>query len=341
MTFKKYLLYGEFWEGTHIDSISKVLREKKIDYEIFDFFPLIHKQFGSRIANATYRKLFYQKNEKKINNELIKRIEEYKPDVFFISKGLNIFPDTLQYIKKKSIIIANWNPDDFFNKYNSNLNLLNSLNIYDIVFSARKHLFHEYKTKGIKNPIYLEWYFLPWLHFKPNEFKDDIKKITFIGTYSKRREEIINGIQTEIPIEIWGDQWQFSKLKYKKRIILHGKSLPQSIFPEIISSSLLNLNILTQENRDNTNLKIFEIPASYGILLSETTDMIKEIFDQKCFYFNPNINDDLSYQISNILSSYSLDDLKRIKQTTYDYIINSKNDIGSRVDTFISHIEML
>lgn len=337
----KYLLYGEFWEGTHIESISKIFRQKNIEYDIFNFFPLIHVDYGNRIANAVYRKFFLENNERKLNIELIKRIDEYKPDVFFISKGLNIFPETLHYIKQQSIIIVNWNPDDFFNKFNSNSNLLNSLGIYDLVFSARKHLFHEYKIKGIRNPIYLEWYYLPWLHFKPIGQIEDIKKITFIGTYSKRREEIINSIETYIPIEIWGNQWQFSKLRYKKGVNVHSKSLSQSKFPEIISSSLLNLNILTQENRDNSNLKIFEIPASYGNLLSESTDLIKEIFDDKCFYFNPGTNDDLSYQISKIISEYSLDDLKRIKHTTYEYIVNSKNDIGSRVETFINHIEKL
>ena len=341
MIAKKYLLYGEYWEGTHIDSISKVFKQKKINHEIFNFFPLIHKQLGSRITNALYRKTFHFYNERKVNRDLLNKIEEYKPDVFIISKGINIYPETLKYINKKSIIIVNWNPDDFFNKNNSNVHLLNSINIYDLVFSARSHLFEEYKYKGIKNPVYLEWYYIPWLHYKPSNFLNERNKLTFIGTYSKRREEILNKITTDLPIEIWGDQWQFSKLKYKKGITVQSKSLPQSNFPEIISNSLLNLNILTQENRDKTNLKIFEIPASYGIMLTEYTENTNSIFGNKCFYYNPNINEDLSIQISNILTNYSLKDLRSIKETTYNYIINSNNDIQSRVETILNEIELL
>lgn len=341
MKYKKYFLYGEYWDGTHIDSISKILKIKNIDFEIYNFFPIIHKQFGNRFTNAAYRKLFYNSNQRKINSEIIARINYYKPDVFLISKGLNIFPETLQYIKNKSIIIANWNPDDFFNKYNTNNNLLNSLDLYDIVFSARKHLFDEYKNKGIKNPKYLEWYYIPWLHHKPNQIYKVENKITFIGTYSKRREDIISAIETDLPIEIWGDQWQFSKLKYKKRIILQGKSLPQSKFPQIISSSLMNLNILTKENRDRTNLKIFEIPASYGLLLTESTPIIKNIFEDKCFYYNPEINNDLSILISNIMSRYTPNDLNEIKNTVYNHTINNNNDIGSRVETILKEFELL
>lgn len=341
MIGKKYLLYGEFWEGTHVDSIAKIFKQNEIKHEIFNFFPLIHKQLGSRIANAIYRKTFCNYNEKKLNFDLLKKIELFKPDVFIISKGINIYPETLTYIKKKSIIIVNWNPDDFFNKHNSNQHLLNSLHIYDLVFSARSHLFQEYISKGIKKPIYLEWYYLPWLHYKPSNYHNELKKLTFIGTYSKRREEIIKKIDTDLPIEIWGDQWQFSKLKYKKGITLQSKSLPQIKFPEIISKSLLNLNILTLENRDKTNLKIFEIPASYGILLTEFTESTNLIFRTNCFYYNANINDDLSIQISNILSKYTLDDLRNIKETTYNYLINSNNDIQSRVDTIFKNIELL
>ena len=68
MIEKKYLLYGEFWEGTHVDSIAKIFKAKEINHEIFNFFPLIHKKLGSRIANALYRKTFYSYNEKKLNH---------------------------------------------------------------------------------------------------------------------------------------------------------------------------------------------------------------------------------------------------------------------------------
>ena len=100
---RRVLLYGEFWEGTHIDCISKVLNSQNIDCETFNFYPFIHKQFGNRIFNTIYRKSFYKKNEQIINLELLIEINKYKPDVLLISKGVNIFPETLLEIKKKSI----------------------------------------------------------------------------------------------------------------------------------------------------------------------------------------------------------------------------------------------
>jgi hypothetical protein len=335
---KRLLLYGEFWEGTHVDCISKILKSRNIDCEIFNFYPFIHKQLGNRIFNAIYRRSFYTKNERTINLELLKKINIYKPDALLISKGVNIFPETLLTIKNKSIIILNWNPDDFFNMNNSSIHILNSLPIYDYVFSARTHLFDEYKSKGIKNPIYLEWYYIPWLHKKPEYLLEEKRKVTFIGTYSKRREQIIDSIKTIYPIEIWGDQWQFSKLRYKKNIFVKSKSLSQKDFPNIMSQSFLNLNILTLENRDVTNLKTFEIPASYGLMLTEYTPEMKTILGNNCFYYYPNIINNISDEISKIFSTHTINNLKEIRHESYNSIINGGHDIGKRVDHILKSI---
>ncbi len=134
----KILLYGEFWSGTHIDCISQVLKEKNIEFKIFDFYKYIFPRRYNIFVDKVLNKLSYENNEKIINFKLLAEINEFKPSHLFISKGVNIFPETLKKFKDKSIIIANWNPDDFFNKLNSSKYLLDSLNLYDYVFSAEK-----------------------------------------------------------------------------------------------------------------------------------------------------------------------------------------------------------
>ena len=299
----KILLYGELWSGTHVDCISYVLREKNIEFAIFDFYKYINPNRFNIFIDKVLNKILYETNEKIINVQLIFEIEKYKPDILFISKGVNIFPETLENFKRKGIIIANWNPDDFFNKLNSSKHLLNSLNIYDYVFSARKHLFDEYKVMGIRNPYYVEWYYIPWLHKKTTNILPIKNIVTFIGTYSKRRELILKSIGNDIKIEIWGSGWNFSTLRTKKNINIKNKLLPQNEFPKIISSSLINLNILTLENRDHTNLKIFEITASNGLLLTEATDTSKCILGNNAFYFDTNFPTSLNDNIHNIISN--------------------------------------
>ena len=335
----RILLYGEDWEGTHVDSISKVLSNKNIIFEKFDFYPFIYIDTVSKIINGIYRRVFLKINENILNKNLITKIDKFKPNVFIISKGLNIYPETLHYAKKRSVLIINWNPDDFFNKKNTSNHLINSLSIYDLVFSARPHLFDEYKAKGIRNPLYLEWYYLPWLHKKPNEILSIQNKITFVGTFSTHRESIVRKIVNRIPIEIWGSQWENSKVLMNDNVTIHKKILSQSMFPEIMSQSLINLNILTKENRDVTNLKIFEIPASYGLMLTDYTQTTHAYLNDNAFYFDSFNPESINLEIDNILSRYTKSDLYDLRHESYLNIISNNNDIESRVNSIISTLQ--
>lgn len=334
----KVLLYGEYWDGTHVDCISRVLHDRGIEHRIFDFFPLLHRQFGNRYLNSIYRRAFYVGNERKINEQLLKTVEAFRPDVLLVSKGINIYADTLHQISKKSILILNWNPDDFFNEKNSSRHLQESIGIYDYVFSARPHLFEEYIAKGIKSPVHLEWYYIPWLHKKMAVVAPDELKITFVGTYSKRRENIIDSIEIDIPVEIWGDGWHFSKLSRKRNLALKKQALKQSEFPDIMAGSLFNLNILTVENRDMTNLKLFEITASYGLLLTEFTQPIYDIFGQNCLYYHTDRADDLNKQLTEVMQEFTPADLHEIRENGYRTVTEGGHDIATRVNTILGVI---
>lgn len=334
----KILLYGENWNGTHVDCISKILDEKKINYKIFDFFSILNRKTGNKISDKIYREIFYSQNERLINKLLVDEIDNFKPDVLLISKGINIFPETLCLFNKKSIMVLNWNPDDFFNKKNTSKHLTNSLNLFDYVFSARQHLFEEYKSAGIKNPIYLEWYYIPWLHKMPEKVDLPENKITFIGTFSKRRENLINSIDSSFPIDIWGSGWRFSNVKFKKHISLKEKVLSQSEFPDIISRSLINLNILTLENRDLTNLKLFEITASYGLLLTEFNEVTAQILKEDCIYYNAEDPVLMNEKIEHIFKSKSSNLYNEVRQNGFNRVMQNHHSIADRVNTLIDVI---
>src|SRR5450432_1720445 len=48
---------------------------------------------------------------KEINRNIIRSVEAFKPDLIWIFKGMEIFPETLEYAKKKGIKLVNYNPD--------------------------------------------------------------------------------------------------------------------------------------------------------------------------------------------------------------------------------------
>ena len=336
----KILLYGEYWEGTIIRNMAHVLRKKNIEFEVFDFFKIINYNYSNQFANKVIRRVFYKNNESKVNKLFLEKFHSYKPDIVFVSKGLNLYPETINHIKMHSVLLANWNPDDFFNSYNSNSNLLNSINLYDKVFSARKHLFDDYRNRGISNPIYLEWYYVPWLHEKPPTLGNKKPIITLIGSYSPRREKIISEIDEKFNIEIWGGGWSNSKINNKKNILNHNKELFQKDFPKVIANSLVNLNSLTLENRDLTNLKLFEVTACSGLLITENSSTSFEILekDKEAFYYNPNEKQDLNEVLSYIFDPKNRNEIEEVRINGYNKIMTNFHSVEDRIEKVITEI---
>ena len=326
----RILLYGENWQGTHVNAISIVLNKMEVDNQIFDFYKYLNFNSKNRLLNRILRKLFIPLNEYIINWKFYKKIITYKPNAIIISKGVNIYPSTLKKIKSLNIKVVNWNPDDFFNQKNSSRHLRKSFDLFDIVFSAREHLFKDYLSRGLKNIIYLEWYYIPWLH-KFREVSDVKRKITFIGTKSKRREKILGSINENYNIEIWGSGWSNTTLKNKTNVVIKNEVLNQKDFTEVISNSLINLNILTIENQDLTNLKIFEITSCGGFILTEDNLKSRELLNNYGFFYNEKTINLMIEQI------YSLNfaDWNYFRNITSNFILDNSNSINDRVNKLL------
>lgn len=334
----RILLYGENWEGTHVDNVARILREKNVDHKIFDFFKMLSYHTPINIANRVLRRLFYKRNERLINKRLIEEINIYQPVVLLISKGVNIFPETLRTFKERSILVVNWNMDDFFNKLNSSQHLLASLGIYDYVFSPRPQMFDAYYAAGIKKIIFSESYYVPWLHKKPDHPGKLERRISFVGSYSKRRERVIEAIDSIYPIEIWGAGWGLSSLRTKKNIDIRNEVMKQADFPEMISKSLVNLNILTIENNDLTNLKVFEITACDGLLLTDYNEYTESILMDGALYYTPFKENELNEKLAYIFDPANMEEVRRIRDKGHAIIMNGHNTINDRVDIVLDVI---
>jgi spore maturation protein CgeB len=159
-----------------------------------------------------------------------------------------------------------------------------------------------------------------------------------VGSYSKRRENIIGNISSEFPVEIWGAGWGLSSLRTKKNIHIHNQVMKQADFPEMISKSLVNLNMLTIENSDITNLKVFEITACFGLLLTDYNAYTESFLKNGSLYYSPENMDELNERLAYIFDSQNNDSIQQIKESGYLTITNSNNTINDRVDVVLDII---
>ena len=151
---KKILIYGENWVGTLPQLLYTDIKQRNIDVDIFDFTDVLPGIKHRTLLQKIKRRLFEFYYKKKINDKFLKKLNSFMPDVVIIVKGLHLTSDTLKQIKNKKIFLINWNPDDYFNMKNSNLDLIANMVFYDMIVSSRKHLFQKYYDYGAKNILF-------------------------------------------------------------------------------------------------------------------------------------------------------------------------------------------
>ena len=290
----KILIFGNFYEGNVAFEIEQFFKRKTIEVYRFNrsnFYNL----FKDKYLNKGLIFFFSSILEFVLNFTLIVKYIRHMPEVFFVVKGLNIYPRVLKYISNRSVCI-NWNLDDFLNPKNSNKNLIKTIKLYNLIISPKIEIFDKYLLHGAKKLLYLENFYFE-KYFYPANFKKRYN-ISFIGSWSKKRNKLINIIADKNIVHVFGNSW---KLKNKNdRVIKHDAINPHK-YIKVVGQSIINLNFLTEENNDTSNLRFFEISACRGLLLNEYSQRLERILSSKdeTFYFK-NI-DEINCTIDEIL----------------------------------------
>lgn len=252
----------------------------------------------------------------KINLDLIKNVESYKPDIIFLYTTTLIFNSTLKKIKRlnNKIKLCQYNNDSPFSEkatkglwrlYKSNIPLCD----YHFIFRESDRRF--YSDYGAKSIHLLMPYYIPEKDYKipinkiPKNFISDI---TFAGHYEDdgRLELLENLISMGYNLKLYGGGW--NKVIIKKNSILK-KLLPIRPVTGIeynyaICGSKIALCFLSKINSDTYTRRNFEVPAMGKLMLSEYSQDLEIIFkenEEMVFFRN---RDDFFNKIDLLLENH-------------------------------------
>lgn len=197
--------------------------------------------------------LFYSFATSHINNRLLKKIGQFRPDLVIVSKGENILPETVRRISKKTIIV-NWFTD-YFADFKG---LGERISAYNVFFTGDRTDVKSYRKKGYKN-----LYCLPYAGPSLNpEFGKKKYDVVFIGTFNKTRERLFDNLD-QLNLKIWGDKkWKKSKLKNNYM----GKWLSFDEMMQILKNSKIVIN--NHQNRV-LNMRVYETTAAGALLITD------------------------------------------------------------------------
>jgi spore maturation protein CgeB len=116
---------------------------------------------------------------------------------------------------------------------------------------------------------------------------------------------------------------------------VQNKILNQTQMSAIFSSSRVNLNLLTHENNDFTNLRLFEVPASGGLLLTERNPCASQylIDGEECLMFSS------VDEVNSTLNQGCQQNFDRIARAGFKRIRVQENSFSGRVDTLLLFLE--
>ena len=200
---------------------------------------------------------------KKFVNFFFKKQNKY--DLVIIFKGLFLNKEIIEKIKETNIKIVNIFPDDPLNtkiKNISNKNLVDCIEDYDLFcLWSQKIIKKIQKLKPNSHLYYLPFGYDEFIHKKSSKKKKYINTINFFGSYDHTRLDFLKKIKNNNLI-IFGNNWG-NHIKNEGNYIF-GKKLCS-----IISSSLISINLLRDQNETSHNMRTFEVPAMGGLLLTK------------------------------------------------------------------------
>ncbi|MBI2470437.1 MAG: glycosyltransferase [Planctomycetes bacterium] len=272
------------FEDVGFNAVLKSSRIKLTFQEVFA------KKLGNVLPFAKYFLnpilKFYLDQE---NQEFITFVKARNPDLIFIIKGEQFFPETLQKLKKEtSACIAAYIWDDpfysyagrFIDDYRKN-NFARGMHLYDYIFVYDPYYVEEIRKRGILKVSYLP------LATDPNKYKRiDVTKeenqkygfdVCFVGRPFPNRIEIFENL-SEFKLGVFGDGWE-EWFRTKTPNYFKGKALNEKVL-KVYNSSKIILNIHDPEAICGVNTRTFDILSCGAFELVDYKSELERLFKE-------------------------------------------------------------
>ena len=208
-----------------------------------------------------------------INEKFKAEVLLFKPDVVWVFKGMELFPQSLLWAKNEGIKLVNYNTDNpfvFSGKGSGNKNVTDSIPLYDL------HLTYD---TTVKRKFEMEWKLpagmLPFGFdldddlYKKCEQEPERGKACFLGNPDVFRGRFLQTLaENGIQLDLYGNDWAKFVLHPNIRIFapVYGDE-----FWMVLRKYRLQLNLMRPHNPDTHNMRTFEVPGIGGILLAPST----------------------------------------------------------------------
>lgn len=321
----------------------KYFKELGVDVKRFTAQAIFYDYyFGGNIVTKILFKLGLSNIHQKINNQFKQIVTEFKPEIIWVFKGMEITPASLKWAKQQGIKLVNYNPDNpfiFTGKGSGNANITNSIGLYDFHFTynleIQKELQEKYQAKTA---------FLPFAYDVSQELfnecakETEIVKACFLGNPDKVRAAFIESLAAKgVKLDVFGGNWE--KFVSNPNIQTHQPVLGNDLW-KTLRKYRVQINLMRIHNEDSHNMRTFEVAGIGGIQLAPFTKEHNEFFENGKEIFLFKDSDECVTKI-NYLLSLSTTQANELRNFARAAAINKKYSYKDRTEQVLTTLKTL
>jgi len=280
-------------------------------FAIENFYVKYFRKLGVEVTHFSVNTLFYDYYDRSLFNKILYRlgisgiyslintkfkeiVSNQKPDVIWIFKGMEIFPETLLWAKAENCKLVNYNPDNpflFSGRGSGNKNISKSMALYDLHFIYNLEIKKELEESCEATTALLPFGFeVSEELFEMCAAQEEVMEVCFLGNPDNERAAFIDSLAgMGVPVAVYGHGW-------KKMITNSSVKLYDAVYGEEQWKTLrryrVQLNLMRKHNLDSHNMRTFEVAGVGGIMVAPDTTEHRLFFENRkeAFYFK-NVSD--------------------------------------------------
>jgi spore maturation protein CgeB len=320
----------------------KYFKERDADVHLFNAPSIFFDYYNASTLNKILFKSGLSSIYRVVNRKFREVVEEVRPDIIWVFKGMEIFPESLKWARKKNILLANYNPDNpfiFSGRGSGNYNVTRCIGLYDFHFT-----YHMGVAKQIREDYNVPVEILPF-GFDGDEnlynscrLQEETLKVCFLGNPDEHRLSFLRSLaDLGVSIDLYGYGWS--------HYLQHDNI---KTFPPVFSDELwkvlyryrVQLNIMRIHNLDSHNMRSFEVPGIGGIMVAPDTAEHRLYFENEKEVFLFSTVEECA-SIINRLIAMPREDAEKIRIAARLRSINSGYTYPDRAAFALHHLENL
>ena len=210
---------------------------------------------------------------KKINCQLLEAVNSFKPQVVWVFKGMEIFPESLKKIKTMGVKLVNFNGDSpfiFSGKGSGNKNVSESVGLYDLQLTYNSAV-----KKEIEDRFKMSVSILPFGYDIEEELYEtccnekEILRVCFLGNPDEYRAAFLQQLAEKgVPLTLYGNNWK--KFVQHPSVEIHAAVYADACW-KVLRRYRVQLNLMRPHNPDTHNMRTFELGGVGAIQLAPAT----------------------------------------------------------------------